>query len=192
MDNSPEKRMSLVDTLKTVGLAVDVDGKTDWLRAGNFNLNDIKPYDINLSNATEFWNPDGTSHTTLVTDEANENFVKLLVDFSEHKPLYVGYAVKLGHKDWTGCYDNDNSISFSVYGSPEIKNIVLEVKGENQTIIAKKKITVTNNNRIYKFKLKDLSDFSNEFAKMSELVFLFTAENVDGKGFVEISNLKIS
>lgn len=193
LSNTPESRASLRGTLKTIGLSIKEAG-TRWLTAGDFNLSNAGSIslEINLSNATEFWHPDGVSHSTLIREEANEYFAKLLLDFIEHKPLYVGYAVKLGNKDWTSYYDNDKAITFTVIGTPEIKNIILEVKGENKNIIAKRKITVTNNGRTYKFKLKDLSDSSDEFAKMTELVFLFTSENINGNGNVEISNLMIT
>jgi len=192
MSNSPEKRASLMGTLKSIGLAVKETG-TRWITAGDFDLDnkDQDTFNISLSNATEFWYPDGTNHSALVKEEACENFVKLNVDFVKQNPIYVGYAVKLGNRDWTYYYDNDKEISFFICGSSGIKNIVFEIKGENQTIIKKQNIGVTSSGRIYKFKLKDLSEFSNEFSKMTEIVFLFTAENVDGCGNVEITNLKI-
>ena len=142
--------------------------------------------------ATEFRYPAGVGHDTLIREESDENFAKLTVDFTREKPIYVGYAVKLGNRDWTWHYDNNKVISFYVHASSEIKRIILEVKGEGKSIISKKPLNIASTGRVHKFKLKDLSDFSYEFSKMSELVFLFTAENVDGKGTVEISNLKIS
>lgn len=36
MDNSPEKRHTLVGRLKTAGCEIDVEGKSKWLAAGNF------------------------------------------------------------------------------------------------------------------------------------------------------------
>jgi predicted nucleotide-binding protein len=38
LDNSPEKRKELVDCLKAVKCAVDVEGKTDWLTTGDFTV----------------------------------------------------------------------------------------------------------------------------------------------------------
>ncbi len=38
MIDSPEKRNSLINTLKTAGLDIDIDGKVDWLNEGDFNL----------------------------------------------------------------------------------------------------------------------------------------------------------
>lgn len=38
MDNSPQKRQTLVTRLKTAGCEVDTEGKTQWYDQGNFNL----------------------------------------------------------------------------------------------------------------------------------------------------------
>jgi len=150
------------------------------------------PHVINLSSATNFWYPlDILGSTTLKAEEARKNSVKLLVDFSKHKPNYAGYAVRLGNMDWSDHYDNGRAISFTVSGSPEVKNIVIEVKGADKSIIAKREVKVPLKVKRFFYKLNDLSDFRNEFSAMTELDFLFTPENVSGSGFVRISNLKI-
>jgi predicted nucleotide-binding protein len=38
LDNNPEGRTELVDRLRIAGAAVDIEGKVDWLRAGDFDM----------------------------------------------------------------------------------------------------------------------------------------------------------
>jgi predicted nucleotide-binding protein len=40
MSNDAKKRKALIDTLKTIGLEVNIDNKDDWLSSGDFDLSD--------------------------------------------------------------------------------------------------------------------------------------------------------
>jgi|GEM_PF-4189829 len=144
---------------------------------------------IEMRNCFAFHNPPET-HSTLKILSAQQNKVSMFVDYSGIKPCFAGCAIPLNNQSWQYECSYGYSLSFSIQATIPLKEVTLEIKGKERSIIKRKVIELNNEPTFISYKLSDLNT-PETFKDMTELVFLFLPDRFDAVSKIEISNISL-
>ena len=145
---------------------------------------------IDLRGAFVFHNPAETSSTLRVLAN-NRDSVSLLVDFSVVKPSFSGCAIPLNNQSWQHECSAGYCLSFEIQASEPLRELKLEIKGKDKSLIKAQQLNVGKHTERMTFKLSEINE-PELFSDMEELVFLFQPDSFDAISRVEIGNITLS
>jgi len=152
------------------------------------NISDI--FKLNLQDGRVFV-CDSYSDDVLKLQKVSKDYVTFGIDYTELRPKYTGYAVRLHDISWNSFFEKDYMFSLNYTPKKGLKYFYIEFKRKDKKIIGRKKITISeddyNKDIFCQFLLKDINVNSIYWKQMSEIVILFLDESVE-----DVSELSIN
>lgn len=115
------------------------------------------------------------------------------IDYTEFRPKYTGYAIRLHNMSWNIFYEKNYVFSLNYTPQEKLKYFYIEFKGEHKKIIGRKKISISednyNKNIHCQFLLKDININPIYWKQMSEIVILFIDESIETSSELYINDM---
>lgn len=148
-------------------------------RVRNSILNNFK---LNLQDGRVFVH-DSYSDNILKVNKVSKDEITFGIDYTELRPKYTGYAVRLHDISWSSFFEKDYAFSLNYTPKEDLKCFYIEFKGKDKKMIGRKKITISeddyNKNIHCQFLLRDINVNYIYWKQMSEIVILFISESVE-------------
>jgi len=158
-------------------------------RVRNSILNNFK---LNLQDGRVFVH-DSYSDNILKVNKVSKDEITFGIDYTELRPKYTGYAVRLHDISWSSFFEKDYAFSLNYTPKEDLKCFYIEFKGKDKKMIGRKKITISeddyNKNIHCQFLLRDINVNSIYWKQMSEIVILFISESVETSSGLYINDV---
>lgn len=154
--------------------------------------NMLDSFKLNLQDGIVFVH-DSYNENVLKIKEVSKDSIKLCIDYTELRPKYAGYAVRLHDTSWSSYFKDNYVFSISYIPQKGLKSFYIEFKGKDKKMIGRKLINISEsdygNNINVQIILKDININSIYWKNMSEIVFLFLGEFEESPSVLCINNV---
>lgn len=152
----------------------------------------LSNFEINLQDGRVFVH-DSYNDNILKLSNVSKNEVTFNIDYTELRPKYTGYAVRLHDISWSSFFEKNCPFSLNYTPKENLKCFYIEFKGKDKKMIGKKKIAISkedyNKNIHCQFLLSDININSIYWKRISEIVILFIGESVETSSELYINNV---
>ncbi len=152
----------------------------------------LNTFILNLQDGRVFVH-DSYNDNILKLKKISKNDVTFCIDYTELRPKFTGYAVRLHDISWSSFFEKNYVFSLNYTPKEGLQYFYIEFKGKDKKIIGRRKITIFendyNNSTYCQFLLKDINVNSVYWNQISEIVILFTDESVQESSELSISDI---
>lgn len=149
-------------------------------------------FKLNLQDGRVFVH-DSYSDNILKVNKVSKDEITFCIDYTELRPKYTGYAVRLHDISWNSFFEKGYAFSLNYTPKEKLKCFYIEFKGKDKKMIGRKKITISeddyNKNIQCQFLLKDINVNPIYWKQMSEIVILFISESVETSSELYINDV---